>query len=41
VHTLETLRNHLAARIEELRANRSKPLRDELELWLGGTPPFF
>jgi predicted nucleotidyltransferase len=27
------------ARIEELRANRSKPLRDELERWLGGHSP--
>jgi predicted nucleotidyltransferase len=27
------------ARIEELRANRSKPLRHELELWLVGAPP--
>jgi predicted nucleotidyltransferase len=26
-------------RIEELRANRSKPLRDELERWLGGHSP--
>lgn len=26
-------------RIEELGANRSKPLRAELELWLGGNPP--
>lgn len=26
------------ARIEELGANRSKPLRDELERWLSGAP---